>query len=183
MRVQNQILSNLREEHLNEYTNWKHIGGPKRKFMDEKYMKNIINKLIPMLHQYGIEMSLYPSKDAPGYQNYMGYAPDKSRIDFKFISSFKPTSGDREGKYDMTVKIYHEGDEEIAGVITLGSRDEVEEAFEIITMTLENMGIIGDKPKGEETDKPKSKEDLELDDLAKFKSGLSEQEILEIEVD
>lgn len=179
MKAQNQILSNLkRQEQLDEWTKWKQIAGKREAPMDAKYEKNIINKLIPMLHNYGIEMSLYPSKDAPGYQVYNGYINDK-RIDFVFINSYQRTENDRLHKYDMTVKIYYDGDEEIAGVVSLRNKNYVDDAFSMITMCMENMGIIGNK---EEKEKPDEETNQELEDLLKFKQGLSEQELLEIEV-
>ena len=171
-------LEDFADGNLYEASQWKRLSGPKYKNMDEKYEKNIINKLIPMLHNYGLDMALYPTKSAPGYQNYAGYAEDGSRVDFKFISEYEPTRNNRNGKYDMTVKIHHKGNEEIAGVINLNNRDSVDEAFELITMTLENMGIIGNK----QEEKP-AEDNSELDDLANFKKSLSEQELLEVEVD
>lgn len=178
MKAQNQILMNIRkQEQLKEWTRWKQIAGKREAPMDAKYQKDIINRLIPMLHHYGIEMSLYPSKDAPGYQVYNGYINNK-RIDFIFINSYQGTENDRLHKYDMTVKVCYDGEEEIAGVVSLRNRNYTNDAFSMITMCLENMGIIGNK---QEKEKPEEEVNQELEDLAKFKQGLSEQEILEID--
>lgn len=184
MRVHNKILENLREslrEPLDEENleEWTHIGGPRRKTMDNRhYQLKIMSKLIPMLNKYGIEMTLYPTVDEPGYQVYNGYIGN-DRIDFKFINSYKPTQNYREGKYDMTVKIYFRGKEETAGVIDLKNESSIDAAFGIITQALENLGAIGDKP----VEEPKEETNSELDDLANFKNSLNEQELLEIEVE
>ena len=184
MRVHNKILENLREslrEPLDEENleEWTHIGGPRRKTMDNRqYQLKIMSKLIPMLNKYGIEMTLYPTVDEPGYQVYNGYIGN-DRIDFKFINSYKPTQNYREGKYDMTVKIYFRGKEETAGVIDLKNESSIDAAFGIITQALENLGAIGDNPAEESKEETNS----ELDDLANFKNSLNEQELLEIEVE
>lgn len=183
MKAHNEILNNLnvynKEIHnIEESLRWNRIYGKDRKTMDEAYERDIRNKLIPMLNNYQeLKMFSTPTIDEPGYQVYNGYTKDNDRIDFKFIEGYKPTMQNRNGKYDITVIITFEGQEEIAGVINLKKQDYVDEAFEIITMTLERMGIIGEKQPEE------NKEDnSELDDLANFKKGLSEQELIEIEV-
>ena len=64
----------------------------------------------------------------------------------------------------------------------LKNKDSVEKAFELITMTLEDLGYSVDGSEGTPKEQPKSEDDIELDNLASFKKSLSEQEILEIEV-
>ena len=49
-------------------------------------------------------------------------------------------------------------------------------------MTLEDLGYSVDGSEGTPKEQPKSEDDIELDNLASFKKSLSEQEILEIEV-
>ena len=49
-------------------------------------------------------------------------------------------------------------------------------------MTLEDLGYNVDGSEGTPKEQPKSDDDIELDNLASFKKSLSEQEILEIEV-
>lgn len=182
MKVQNQILVNLEKSKLEEITKWKHISGPRYKFMDDKYELNIMTKLIPMLHKYGITMVQRPVIDKPGKQVYNGYDSNHNRISFGFYNQHEDKLDNREGKYDMLVTIKYNGTETEAGVINLQDRDYIEEAFEIITMTLEDLGFKLDGQEETNKEEPKSSEDLELDDLANFKNSLSEQELLEIEV-
>ena len=193
MKLQNKILENLgvygsyeTDNELLERSQWKQIFGKKSPAMDTKYYQGkIIKKLIPLLKKYGIEISMFPSPDEPGYQVYSAYGSDKGRIDFKFINGYKPTEDYRNGKYDMTVKILNNGDEETAGVINLSNDNYVDEAFEIITMTLENMGLLPDDIQTDEYEinDQDNTEDDDISKLLSFKQGLNEQEIKEICVD
>ena len=184
MKVQNQILVNLEKSELDEATKWKHIAGPRYKFMDEKYEMNIMTKLIPMLYKYGIDIAQRPIQDKPGKQSYVGYDKDYNKIRFNFYNQHEDKLDNREGKYDMLVTIDYKENSVEAGVVDLRNKDYAEKAFEIITMTLEDLGfnLDGSKETPKE-EQPKSEDDIELDNLASFKKSLSEQEILEIEVD
>ena len=182
MKVQNQILANLEKSELDEATKWKHIAGPRYKPMDEKYEMDIMTKLIPMLYKYGIRMSQRPIQDKPGKQVYIGYDKDYNRIRFSFYNQHEDKLENREGKYDMLVTIDYTDSSVEAGVVDLRNKDSVEKAFELITMTLEDLGYNVDGSEGTSKEQPKSEDDIELDNLASFKKSLSEQEILEIEV-
>ena len=192
MKLQNKILENLgvydsynKESELLERSQWTQIFGKKSPAMDTKhYQGKIIRKLIPLLKKYGIDISMFPNPDEPGYQVYSAYGSDKGRIDFKFINGYTPTEDYRNGKYDMTVKILNNGNEETAGVINLSNANYVDEAFEIITMTLENMGLLPDDIQTDEYEV--NSQDNQNDDISKllsFKQGLNEQEIKEINID
>lgn len=178
MKVQTSILSNLREqERLDEYTKWKRIAGPKYKNMDETYELDIMTKLVPMLNKYGIKMVQHPLVDKPGKQTYVGFDNDGNKIRFNFYNQHEDKLDNREGKYDMLVTIDYEGETVEAGVVDLKSKDGVENAFSLITMTLEDLGVnINNNAKevNQETN-------TELDDLANFKASLSEQELLELD--
>ena len=82
----------------------------------------------------------------------------------------------------MLVTIDYKDNSVEAGVVDLKNKDSVEKAFELITMTLEDLGYNVDGSEGTPKEQPKSEDDTELDNLASFKKSLSEQEILEIEV-
>jgi hypothetical protein len=183
MRVHNEILQNIRRDQLDKATQWKNLIGRKNyKFMDEKYEMKIMSKLIPLLHDYGIKMSQRPVTDEPGIQSYTGYDKDGERVSFRFYNRNSEKDKNREGKYDLLVKIYYRGKHETVGVVDLNSKDGVENAFSLITMTLENMGVnMGlDSDVKEETPQ---EDTSELDNLANFRKGLTEQELIEIEVE
>ena len=181
MKVQNQILVNLEKSELDEATKWKHLAGPRYKHMDDKYEPKILFKLFPMLAKYGIKMLYKPIKDEPGYQIYLGSDENDNSITLEFINKYEPGLDNREGKYDMFVKVGYNYKTADAGVIDLSKKDHVEKAFELITMTLED--LMNENKEVYKDEKEEQEDNPELDSLAKFKSSLSEQEIMEIEVD
>jgi hypothetical protein len=144
--------------------------------MDDKYELNIMTKLIPMLNQYGLDFPRRPIQDKPGSQTYIGYDSDLNKIRLTFYNQHEDKLNNREGKYDMLVTIDYKGQSTEAGVVDLKSRNSLDEAFELITMTLEDLGFNIDTK-----EKETSNDSSELDDLANFKSSLSERELLEIE--
>lgn len=170
------------------FTKWKHIYGPKYKYMDEKYEEQIMTKLIPMLRKYGLSMSQRPISDKPGSQKYIGRDAENESVGISFHSQHVDKENNRESKYDLLVKIYYKGNRVEAGVIDLNSPDTINKAFELITMTLEDLGVSlegMEKPKTkDETKEPEERKEPnnDLDDLLAFRNSLREQELLEIEV-
>lgn len=182
MKAQNQILLNLQKSKaisLDEATKWKHIAGPKYKHMDQKYEQRIDIKLFPMLRKYGINLLNRPIEEGPGHMVFIGRDENDKQVVMEFINKYEPGLDNRLAKYDMFVKVSYNGKTENTGMIDLSKKDCVDQAFSLITMTLEDLS----KEENEEVkEEPKEEINQELEDLAKFKQGLSEQELLEIEV-
>ena len=178
MKVQNQILINLEKTELDEATKWKHIAGPRYKHMDQKYESRITLKLFPMLKKYGINMLYKPIEDKPGSQLYLGRDENGKQVAIEFINKYEPGLDNREGKYDMFVKVTYNGHTEDAGVIDLSRKSHVEDAFSLITKTLKNLQSPSEDK--EEKEELNNLDDKELNDLANFRSSLSEQEIIEL---
>ena len=177
MKLQTSILSNLRrQESLYEYTKWKRLSGPRYKHMDEKYQKKIISKLFPMLRKYGINMLYRPIEDSPGSQLYVGRDSNGNRVSLEFINKYEPGLDNRVAKYDMFVKVGYKDEVVDGGVVDLNKKSHVEDAFSIITMTLENLGANNNNEEPSE-----DKEDTtELDNLLAFRDSLNEEDLLDI---
>lgn len=180
MKAHNQILINLqksKDNSLDEATKWKHIAGPRYKHMDQVYEQRIDTKLFPILRNYGINMLSKPIEEGPGNVIYIGRDENDKRVTLEFINRYEPGLQNRIAKYDMFVKVTYNGKTENTGIIDLSSKDYVDQAFSLITMTLEDLSN-----ENKHVEKEPEEDNQELEDLAKFKQGLSEQEILEIEV-
>ena len=165
---------------MNEGTKWTSLTGKKYRYMDEFYMNEIITKLFPMLRQYGINMLNSPVKEGPGVAVYMGRDENDKQISLEFINKYEPGLKNREGENDMFVKASYGWTKRDVGMIDLSTEEGIEQAFSLITMTLEDITNedIDDK---EEEENNNDDYDQELEDLANFKSSLSEQELLRIE--
>ena len=171
--------NDFEDKDLFKESKWTHLSGPKYGYMDEKqYQFNIIKKLIPMLNKYDIELFPKAFVDKPGKQTYIGKDLLGKKIRIIFYNAHKDKMANREGKYDMLVEVSYDGNREEAGVIDLTSEDAAEQAFSLITMTLENLGFTldGDEPLPKEA----PKEDEELEKLSQFRESLTEQEALEL---
>lgn len=177
MKAHNEILSNLREsERLDEYTKWTHLAGPRYKHMDQKYQKDIQTKLFPLLKKYGINMILRPIEDTPGSQVYIGRDQKGNRVSLEFINKYEPGLDNRISKNDMFVKVGYDYNTTDGGVIDLSKKSNIEDAFSIITIALEELGAFN-----KDESKESSKEiDPDVEELVKFKNSLTEQELKDI---
>lgn len=162
---------------MTEGTQWRHIAGPKQKYMDQGYQQAIMKKLNKLLSAYDIDMINKPIINKPHAQTYIGYDTDNNQIQIIFSSRHIDKMDYREGKNDMLVQIRYKDKLETAGVVDLSNKDNLDAAFQIITMTLENMGF---KLEGQEDKKEENKLDPEIENLRNFRDSLSESELIEI---
>lgn len=150
---------------------WKHIAGPRYDTMDMKYYEgNIRKKLLPLLREYGINMGEIPYVDKPGTQKYVGRTPNHERVILTFQNTHQDKRDYREGITDMLITVDLDGAEEEAGVVDLRQNGAEEDAFELITMTLENLGYDMNKTQEESESKDSTEDDLgdEVNGLANF---------------
>ena len=127
------------DEELNE-SMWKRIAGKRQKFMDQGYDKQIETKLLPMLNSYGIKMNTYPSVVNPGKYVYSGKCDDNT-IRISFYNSTDDNKEYSDNPYSMLVNVSLNGESTDAGVIDLTKEDSINDAFSLITMTLEDLGL------------------------------------------
>lgn len=179
MRVYNQILSNLRIGELNE-SDWKRLSGKKSKFMDQKYQKQIMYKLIPVLNAYDIEMFDKAYNKGPGKQTYIGFDSEGNRIMFVFSNDEKYLDPYDKTKWGMFLRIYYKGKVSDVGMIDLSNTDNLNKSFALITQTLEDMGF---KLKEDPKEKEEAEEDPDIKTLIDYKNSLSESELLDLEAD
>ena len=143
------------EEELKE-SMWKRINGPREKFMDQGYSKQIESELLPMLNAYGIDMNSYPTILKPGKYVYRGKLGDDS-IRISFYNSTNDNKEYSDNPYSMLVNVSVNGNGVDAGVIDLTKEDSIDEAFILITMTLDD--LKSDKGKEDESE-PEEDEDV-----------------------
>jgi len=176
MKVQTNILLNLKK--MNEASVWKRLYGPKEyRPMDQSYQKNIVQGLFPLFNAYGYKMMMSPIKNEPGFQLYLGYDKDYNELQFYFYNQHINKKDYRESNRDLLCEVRYNGKREEVGVIDLNSKEGIDSAFELITMTLEKM------KEPEKAEDKEEEDDPELADLINFKKNLSEQELIEIEVE
>ena len=146
------------EEDLNE-SEWRRIGGPKKKFMDDGYSNLIETKLIPMLNAYGLNVNDYPSSKKPGVYVYRGESGDKP-FKLYFYNANTDSDGVDEGKFSMLVKLLTDDDFSDIGVVDLTNQDGLEDAFSLITMALDDAGITKGTKKVEDEEPEEDDEDV-----------------------
>lgn len=148
-------------------SHWKRLSGPRNyRPMENNYEANLKIYLFPLLEKYGIRMTERPIQNTPGKQTYLGYDQEGNTIWFIFTNQHLDKVDYREGKRDLLCTLKYNNQTKEAGVILVNNRENAENAFEQIMMTLESMT---DKPK-EETKSVEN--DDEISALAKF-NGMS----------
>lgn len=177
MRVQNEILSNLKEG-----TDWKRIFGKRTKFMDQKYEDLIMKKLLPVLNAYDIEIEPRGYNKGPGKQTYMGFDSEGNRILFVFTNANKNMDPDEKKRWTMFLRIFYKDRAQDVGMIDLNNKDDLNKSFSLITQTLEDMGfkLKDDKPQ-EEVSTEDEEEDPDIQAILDYKNSLSESELKELE--
>lgn len=190
MKASNKILENLRKyeefadvEELIESSKWRHYSGQRLSAMDDGYEQKIQNKLLPLLNGYDIKMHERPFIDKPGRQVYYGTTPSGDEIVLTFYNHHDDKAENREGKHDMLVNVMFNGNKQDAGVINLDNVDGLDDAFGLITMTLEDLGFKlsdGEDKKEVKKSSTNHEDDPEYGDLVKFKHSLTEAELLDI---
>ena len=162
MRVQTKILCNLDESLF-----YDHQSGPRYR-MGSDIIVDLVQKLIPMLQEYGIDLKKYPSISKAGYLEYVGRDKDGNRLSLYFSPENVDKDNYREDKNDIYVKVSYDGESD-SGVIQLDKDDNVKEAFSLITMLLENLGYF----KNNKSEEP-IEVDEELEKLIQYSNKLHE---------
>lgn len=174
MRVQNQILYKLMEEET--------LLERRIHRIDTKYEKLIMNKLIPILRAYDIDILPNPVVSNPTEQIYRGFDKDYNQIDFIFSSMGEELNSEDHKRWSLYLKISYMSDIVDVGIIDIKSVDDLNRSFTLITQTLEDMGfsLRDDVPSSEESSS--TEEDPDIKTLIDFKNSLSESELVELEV-
>lgn len=178
MRVQNEILSNLKEG-----SEWKRISGPRTKYMDELYEDLIKYKLVPVLNDYDIDINTRGYNKGPGKQTYIGYDSEGNRILFVFTNNNKNMDPDEKKRWTMFLRIFYKGKSVDVGMIDLNRTDDLNRSFSLITQALEDLGfkLKDEKPQEEVKDEEKDEEDPDIQAILDYKNSLSESELKELE--
>ena len=161
------------EEELKE-SEWKRIGGPRRRFMDEGYSNLIEKKLIPMLNAYKSDLSVntYPSSKKPGVYMYRGTYGEKP-FKLYFYNANTDSEGVEEGNFSMLVKLLTDDNFIDVGVVDLTNQDGLEDAFSLITRSLDDTGITKDK---ESTKEEPEEDDEDVKTLLAFREENKDKE-------
>jgi hypothetical protein len=175
MRVQNQILYKLMEEET--------LLERRIHRIDTKYERLIMNKLIPILRAYDIDILPNPVVSNPTEQIYRGFDKDYNQIDFIFSSMGEELNSEIHKRWSLYLKISYMSDIVDVGVIDIKSVDDLNRSFTLITQTLEDMGfsLRDDVPSSDESSSTEE-EDPDIKTLIDFKNSLSESELVELEV-
>ena len=162
MKVQNNILSNLRKN--------ENLILERFRYMDGKYQKLIDTKLVPLLQAYDIDIRPRPILARPAELIYRGFDYNYNLIDFMFSNISDELRSEEHDKYDMFLTIYYKGKYEKVGIIDLIGKTDLGESFSLITQALEDLGF---KLKEEVKPEEKEEEDPDIKSLVDFKNSIS----------
>jgi hypothetical protein len=176
MRVQNEILSNLKEEEI--------LIERRIHRINTKYQDLIEYKLIPALRDYDIAIEARPSISDTTYQVYRGYDKDFEPINFIFRSENDELRSEDHKRWSLHLEISYKGQRREVGIIDIKSRDDLNRSFSLITQTLEDMGFtLRDDAKKEEPKEEPEEVDPDVKELLDYRNSLSESELVALEVD
>ena len=176
MRVQNEILSSLKEEEI--------LIERRIHNIDSKYQDLIKYKLVPVLRDYDISIVPRPAIKNPTYQVYRGFDKDYNPINFIFYSDNNELRSEDHKRWSLYLEISYKGQRREVGIVDIKSRDDLNRSFSLITQTLEDMGFtLRDDAKKEEPKEEPEEVDPDVKELLDYRNGLSESELVALEVD
>ncbi len=173
MRVQNEILSNLKEEKI--------LLEKRLHRINTKYEDLIKYKLIPILRDYDIDIQPIPVINNATEQVYYGFDKDFNKISFIFTSQGDELDSEEHKRWSLFLKILYKNQLVDVGVIDLNSLDDVHKSFSLLSQTLEDMGFKLREDKPEEEPEEKEEVDPDIQAILDYKNSLSESELKELE--
>lgn len=134
------LLESLNEDSLNEslLDLYKRVAGPRRKNIKE-YSKDIVNNLFPLLKEFGLNMYSNPMTSQPGKLVYAGQL-DGKQVQIAFFSSYTDNEEIGEGENNLFCKISYNSRMKDVGYIDVSTPENADNAFSMITKTLEELG-------------------------------------------
>lgn len=128
------------EEDLNEASIFQRIAGPKRKQIRD-YYKDITKNLFPLLQEFGIKMYANPMTQQPGKVVFAGNL-DGKQIQIAFYNAYEEDKELGEPKDMLYCKVMYNSKMKDAGYIDVSTPENADNAFSMITKTLEELGYI-----------------------------------------
>ena len=180
MKVQYKILENVKKVNQIEegifFDKKPKITG-RDMTTDKFYQRQIVNNLFPMLDEYGIVMLNRPIKSSPSILKYLGRDEKDVRVTLVFMNNNDKVDNYGDGDNSMFVNVGYNHIEKEAGLVDLTTDEGIDSAFELITMTIED---IANSSKQEEKQAEEKKEtskssledfDSDIDNLINFKNS------------
>lgn len=128
------------EEDLNEASIFQRIAGPKRKQIRD-YYKDITKNLLPLLQEFGIKMYANPMTQQPGKVVFAGNL-DGKQIQIAFYNAYEEDKELGEPKDMLYCKVMYNSKMKDVGYIDISTPENADNAFSMITKTLEELGYI-----------------------------------------
>ena len=128
------------EEDLNEASIFQRIAGPKRKQIRD-YYKDITKNLFPLLQEFGIKMYANPMTQQPGKVVFAGNL-DGKQIQIAFYNAYEEDKELGEPKDMLYCKVMYNSKMKDVGYIDISTPENADNAFSMITKTLEELGYI-----------------------------------------
>ena len=128
------------QENLKEAGIFQRIAGPKRKQIRD-YYKDITKNLFPLLQEFGIKMYANPMTQQPGKAVFAGNV-DGKQIQIAFYNAYEDNKELGEPKDMLYCKVMYNSKMKDVGYIDISTPDNADNAFSMITKTLEELGYI-----------------------------------------
>ena len=154
----------LNKEILNELSFFKRVSGPKRKQAAD-YVDDIKNNLFPYLKEFGIEMYGNPMTVTPSRVTFAGKLDDR-QLQLAFYAAYQENEEMGEGENLLYCKLSYLSNMENVGYIDVSNREVAEQAFSMITKSLEDLGYKtpADKEAEEQANKEAEEEKAQAEE-------------------
>lgn len=128
------------DENLNEANIFQRIAGPKRKQIRD-YFKDLTKNLFPLLQEFGIKLYANPMTHQPGKAVFAGNL-DGKQVQIAFYNAYEDNKELGEPKDMLFCKVMYNSKMKDVGYIDVSTPENADNAFVMITKTLEELGYI-----------------------------------------